>query len=125
MTPSESLLKLSLEPIEEASAAARRRLRDVLADDPRLDDLLLTTSELIANALRHADLSRESKIDIEVQRVDARLRVQVAYRGRPYRPNVRSAPDAAGGYGLLIIDNLSDTWNVSTVGEMTSTRVDI
>jgi anti-sigma regulatory factor (Ser/Thr protein kinase) len=71
------------------------------------DDAVLMASELITNALRHGTGEITLRIDVEGDR----LRVEVSDEG-----NVRVAPSpepgAHGGWGLGIVDQLSDDWGV-------------
>jgi anti-sigma regulatory factor (Ser/Thr protein kinase) len=85
---------------------------DVL-DEERLDALRLGVSEVVTNAVLHGS-SSEQAIDIALEvRADA-IRVTVAQSepafDRPDHPAPR--PDGTGGYGLPLLEALSDRWDV-------------
>jgi anti-sigma regulatory factor (Ser/Thr protein kinase) len=68
--------------------------------EPISDELALVVSELVTNAVRHA----EPPVRLELQADDERVTVAVA-DGSPGRPVARPAPaDAEGGRGLPMID---------------------
>jgi anti-sigma regulatory factor (Ser/Thr protein kinase) len=67
------------------------------------DDLALVVSELVTNAVRHA----EPPVSLEIQADDDRVTVAVA-DGSPGRPVAReAAEDAEGGRGMALVDLLA------------------
>jgi anti-sigma regulatory factor (Ser/Thr protein kinase) len=80
------------------------------------DDASLIVSELLANAVEHA----EGEIRLRATRTDHLLRVEVHDRGSG-RPEVRhGALDDEYGRGLLIIERIAARWGVepSPVGKL-------
>ena len=111
MTASEHIVRL---PADLASVAtARRFVRRVLADaglDELADDGQLATSELVANAVRHAGTGAVLRVDI-----DAEVRIAVE-DGHPELRQPVPAGDlehAESGRGLRIVAAVSSDWGVS------------
>ena len=99
---------------------ARGFIRDVLGPDwPRLDDVLLLTSEVASNAVRHTASGDGGKFEVSVAMLAAAstARVAVTDQGGSSAP-VAHPGDAgtdvaamtAGGRGLRIVDDLADRW---------------
>ena len=104
---SEIRLKLPARPT--SAREARDRVRPVLSswpDEAGRDTAILLLSEIVTNALRHAD----GEILITVTTEDHRLRTEV-HDGSATLPIPRP-PDETGGLGLILIDHLSDRWGV-------------
>jgi anti-sigma regulatory factor (Ser/Thr protein kinase) len=107
--------RLAVSP--EAAAEARHALDD-LADaipDGRLRDVRLLISELVTNAVRHADLGVDDAIDIVIDIADRMLRVEVHDPGGGFVPSTPS-PDPArpSGWGLYLVAELADRWGVDS-----------
>ena len=87
-------------------ARARQATAEMVSElhlEPIGDELALVVSELVTNAVRHA----EPPVRLEIQADDDRVTVAVA-DGSPGRPTPRTAPDdAEGGRGLPMIDLLA------------------
>ena len=80
-------------------------VRDMLAvwnADELTEVAELLTSELVANAVRHA----MTAVDLDVSWDDPTLRVEVR-DGSPDLPVIREVPGADGGYGLRIVGALA------------------
>jgi anti-anti-sigma factor len=109
--------ELVLAPIRTAPAVARAFVREVLRywqlalpDNTLVDRAVLLVSELVTNAVIHA-------------RTDLRLRVELrgdllhlAVRdGNPWqlRPATIPDPEAEGGRGLWLLDQLARSWGVN------------
>jgi anti-sigma regulatory factor (Ser/Thr protein kinase) len=100
-------------PQETRSGGAARRfvseqLRQWRYRGP-YDDVLIVTTELVSNALRHA----RSAVVLQLSLDRACLRLQVGDDSEA-RP-VRRAPDADGGYGLNIVNEVCTRWGVEHV----------
>jgi anti-sigma regulatory factor (Ser/Thr protein kinase) len=96
-------------PATASSAGmARRLVRQELAgfDAPRVEIAELLVSELVTNAVAHAESAPVMLIDVTGDAV--RVAVQDA---APGPVEVHCAPhDAAGGRGLLLVDSLASSW---------------
>ncbi|MEU7179727.1 MULTISPECIES: ATP-binding protein [Streptomyces] len=112
----EPLSVLSLHPVPESAALARRHFRR-LADGYGLgwpvDDGVLLVSELVGNAVRHAAADGPWLIRLEWWRIGHGLRTDVHSPGSPERVRMRAPePEATDGRGLLLLDHLATAWAV-------------
>ncbi len=100
-------LDLAVDPIGVRRA---RRLAAAFARHENVDavseSLVLVTSELVSNAVRHAD----SVVTITLTRNGPSIRVEVADDGDGLPQLRHPAATIAGGRGLLIIDGLASDW---------------
>ncbi len=112
MTPR---LHLRLVAGVEAAGTARRALERLDGDlDPqRREDLRLLVTELVTNAVRHADVPTGAAVELEVSVSSDRIRVEVRDAGDGFEQQPRSAGhDVASGWGLHLVERLSDAWGV-------------
>jgi anti-sigma regulatory factor (Ser/Thr protein kinase) len=105
--------RLSVTP--EAAAEARHALADVALEDGRERDVRLLVSELVTNAVRHADLEAGDVILLVIDVGDRMLRVEVHDPGGGFVPTA-PAPDPArpSGWGLYLVAELADRWGVDS-----------
>lgn len=93
----------------EAREHVRRLVRERDLDVRKLQSALLVTTELVTNALRHGegDIELILRLDHEV------LNVEVVDEGDGAGRGVRRRDeDEVGGWGLQIVDRLTDRWGV-------------
>jgi serine phosphatase RsbU (regulator of sigma subunit)/anti-sigma regulatory factor (Ser/Thr protein kinase) len=109
-----SLLRVQLQHDPLSVPTARGLVRQaVLSDDAAvspelLDAILLVTSELVTNGLRHG----EPPVLLSVDRKGHRLRLTVTDEGsRIPRPRM-AGPEATGGRGLFLVSALSTVWKI-------------
>jgi len=97
----------------EAVAAARRALDgfDVLLELGVFYDASLCVSELVTNAIIHAEAEPNQELRLDVQLDADTLRVTVTDPGNGFDPPQPSAGDESG-WGLYIVDRLSRRWGV-------------
>ncbi len=120
---SELLLSLQL-PSRDTSPADARDAMEALASvlDDAYDDLLVAVSELVTNAVRHADVGPDARIDLRVRRFDDRIRVEVTDEGTGFTKPADVRPLEAGqdhGCGLAMVDEFADRWGVDRGGGTT------
>ena len=115
---------VELDSTPEAAASARRALDGLGAGVPprRMRDVRLLVSELVTNAVRHADLTAEDRIRLRAELHTGTLRVEVRDPGkgfqlRPPEPD----PTRPSGWGLYLVDELADRWGVD--GHDRGTRI--
>ena len=115
-------MELELDNAVDSAADARRALSE-LADrmaPEKLDDARLLVSELVTNAIRHAQLTREAPIRLIVEESAGGLCVEVSDPGRGFDWTGRERrADEAGGWGLYLVDALADRWGVDRNGHTT------
>jgi len=104
-------------PCELSAVALARRfvthsLRAWELDTDELDDAVLLTSELAANAVLHA----RTELRVTVQaRDDGAVRVEV-YDDNSRMPVVAVPPeDATSGRGLQVLEHVADNWGIERV----------
>lgn len=100
----------------QASAAARGVVADTLsgvASRGELDDLLIIVTELVNNAVVHGGAAEAGdRVLVHVAAADLRLRAEVSSKGGPFELRAPSAVEEPGGFGLLLVDQLSSRWGV-------------
>jgi anti-sigma regulatory factor (Ser/Thr protein kinase) len=101
----------------EAAAEARHALDGVATGlpDGRERDVRLLVSELVTNAVRHANLSPGDVIRLVVDIADHTLRVEVHDPGGGFAPSAPEPdPTRPSGWGLYLVAELSDRWGVDS-----------
>ena len=109
-------INVRLTPDPEVVTTARHAL-DRLADflpPEKLEDIRLVVSELVTNSILHAGLSSDEQISLTVAVSASSVRGRVCDPGPgfevPSKPCPR--PDLRGGWGLPIVETISDRWGV-------------
>ena len=99
----------------EAAAEARHALAGISLADGRERDVRLLVSELVTNAVRHANLATADVILLVIDMGDHMLRVEVHDPGGGFVPTA-PAPDPArpSGWGLYLVAELADRWGVDS-----------
>ena len=112
----EAEIDVRFAPEPEVVTTARHTL-DGLADllpAEKLEDVRLVVSELVTNSILHAGLSTEDQISLTVKVSAGSVRGRVCDPGSgfeaPSEPHPR--PDLSGGWGLPIVEKISDRWGV-------------
>ena len=96
-----------------AAAMARRSVTSIEAGLPLRvrHRVALIVSELIANAVQHGGAGPSEEIELRVASTPHRLRVEVIDPGwGDLQPPRQRIQHAGGGYGLLLVEHLSDEW---------------
>ena len=108
-------LRLFLPPNPDSVPAARRAATDAartLLGPEQTPSLALLVSEVVTNALLHGDSDQDVEVVIAVD--DALVRVEVCDRGDGFVPAPKALDhDGDGGYGLYLVEQLSDRWGWS------------
>jgi anti-sigma regulatory factor (Ser/Thr protein kinase) len=123
MTP---LIDMTLEAGPAAASVARRSLSAIADKVPSetFEDVRLLVSELVTNSVRHSGLSTgdDVRVGFVVRMNNSCLRVEVADAGKGFEKTVTpSMPDQQSGWGLQIVERLSDRWGVGGESKAGST----
>ena len=101
----------TLRPDPRSPREARRLVRTQLegtASPAVLEAVLLAVSELVTNAVEHAGTTVELRTSV----ADGRVRIEVV-DGSGDLPHLRRpGPEALGGRGLLLVEEIADSWGV-------------
>ena len=77
-----------------------------------LDDVRLGISEVVAMFVRHSTLVDSSGLNIDIERSGHRVRVSISSTAPDQAGRFLVPADSDGGYGLTIIEAVSDRWGV-------------
>ena len=122
----DAVARLSLWFAGAANAAGAARTA-LMAIDDHLDaraqhDLRLVVTELMANSVKHSGIGPGSSVGLDAEVCPPTLRVEITDPGPGFEPEVKPAtpedPDRMGGWGLLLVDQLTERWGVER-GELT------
>jgi anti-sigma regulatory factor (Ser/Thr protein kinase) len=119
MTANANELRLEYDPEAVATAreAVRRRLGGLLSGD-RVDEAVLITDELVTNAIRHATAEGYGRIGLRFDITGTTVRVVVTDGSARFEWSGRDrADDVAGGFGLVLVDEIADRWGLSIDGK--------
>ena len=95
-----------------AAGRARRELSRLRADldPPLLESVRLLVTELLTNSVRHAGAD---SMELAVKVGSESVRVEIANSGSRFEPVQRDGEvDSDAGWGLFLVDRLSDAWGV-------------
>jgi anti-sigma regulatory factor (Ser/Thr protein kinase) len=108
-------LELTLPPAPASVGEARARVLDAVGSQLAADErqtLQLLVSELVTNAIRHANCKRPLEVRA---RWNSEVRVEVVDHGDGFIPRPRAGDLAEpGGFGLYLVGRLADRWGVET-----------
>jgi anti-sigma regulatory factor (Ser/Thr protein kinase) len=107
-------VKLAPDPEDVTNARhALDRLANFLPFE-KLEDVRLVVSELVTNSILHAGLSPDDQISLKVAVSDRAVCGSVCDRGTGFRipSKLGPRPDMSGGWGLPIVETISDRWGV-------------
>ena len=101
---------------DDAPTRARRSVRSQLEGQlpaTTASDAGLLVSELVTNSVVHANVGAGRALTVEVTTLDDRVRIAVTDPGSRLRPCMLPPdPGTPGGLGLLLVDELCETWGV-------------
>jgi anti-sigma regulatory factor (Ser/Thr protein kinase) len=100
-----------------AAREARRLVTEACSDvatELELEDILLLTSELVTNAIRHALMIEGDILTLVVDVGAGRARISVRDPGPGFSQSDAGGPasDLGTGWGLRLVEALSDAWGV-------------
>lgn len=86
-------------------------------------DVALVVSELVTNSVLHANVDEGRTLTVELTRLDDHVRINVIDPGSRLEPHVLPRdPERLGGWGLRVVEELSQAWGVARNG-IAGTRV--
>jgi anti-sigma regulatory factor (Ser/Thr protein kinase) len=106
-------IELTLQPTPHAAAQARIALDDLEHElgAALLKDLRLMVSELVTNSIRHSATGRRDSVELRAWLFENRFRIEVSDAGPGFRPVATAGRgEEEGGWGLFIVESLSDRW---------------
>jgi anti-sigma regulatory factor (Ser/Thr protein kinase) len=111
-------------------SAARHALSDELAAEgvvaPMRDDAVLVLSELVSNAIRHADPLPNGDIRVTWLLDTDRLHLEITDGGALTRPQAAvAAMSSLGGRGLDIVRTICSAWGVTQEGNAVTVWADL
>jgi len=84
-------------------------------DPESMSTLTLLVSEIVSNAVVHADAPPASEILLCVRLLDdGGVRVEVTDQGTGFTPVPRDPNQRGGGYGLYLVDHQASRWGVDS-----------
>lgn len=98
-----------------ATGRARQHVRSELSpilSASKVTDAELMTTELVSNAIRHAGLPEGDSIGLEFSVELETVRVAVVDAGSGFASAPPATEEGIGGWGLVLIERLSDRWGV-------------
>ncbi len=110
-------IDLKLAPKPEGALIARKAI-DPLAEllpPAKFEDVRLVVSELVANSILHARLSLKDRIALSVAVSGTSVQGKVCDPGSggfEVSSDPRPRADLSGGWGLPIVESISDRWGV-------------
>jgi len=111
--------RYQLERDVSAPSTARDVVEDVVAElGSRAADARIIASELVANSVRHSDAPAARPIELEVEFDADFVKIEVCDAGSGYERDAVKRRQAGhdGGFGLLLVSELSDAWGVTGNG---------
>jgi anti-sigma regulatory factor (Ser/Thr protein kinase) len=125
--PAQSLMfELAARPTA-GPAAGRAPLADRgTLPTPVRDDVLLLLTELVNNAVRHANAGGDRPVRVELHHRARTVSVAVFDQGTGFTAEPpHSQRDKSGGLGLFLVDQIADRWGITPTGSGTCVWLEI
>jgi anti-sigma regulatory factor (Ser/Thr protein kinase) len=110
------VIRLSIPADVSAPVVAREALNalDASLGAQLLEDSGLVVTEVVTNCVRHAGLAGSQQIDLKLSSFPRFLRIEVSDDGPGFigEPASSKPDQAPGGWGLWLVDQLTDRWGV-------------
>jgi anti-sigma regulatory factor (Ser/Thr protein kinase) len=110
-----SQVELRLPPEPIAPTLARAAVAAVGLPEAVASDIELLATEIVSNAVRHANLDPSEEIILRIV-ADGYVRVEVTDLGPPFEPKLRRLEPGPSGWGLFLVDTISTSWGVEAEG---------
>ena len=115
-------ISLSLPAVPSSATAARSEVTQRLAQritNGALEDVRLLLTELITNALRHSGMTSDDQIEVKAELSDGTVRIEVHDAGLDGPVEIRKPGVRGGGYGLFLVEHLTNQWGVEQLNGTT------
>ncbi|WP_405145086.1 ATP-binding protein [Sphaerisporangium sp. NBC_01403] len=99
----------SPESVSQARAYVRGKLGE---DHPALDDVTLLVSEVVTNAVIHSNSRNGGRVTLALADCYDFIHVDVVDEGGEMIPQVGAGIFAESGRGLMLVEQISDHWDV-------------
>jgi len=98
----------------DSAAEARRAIAQLRADldPPLMETLRLLVTELVTNSVRHTDCDSLT-LTIAIGR--SGVLTEVVDTGSEFDPEEAASDDPDSGWGLFLVQRLSQNWGVTTI----------
>lgn len=80
--------------------------------DEEIGELNLALTEALTNLLQHAEIRTKSELRVQIE--DTRVHVLIADDSPPFEPGHSPDEEREGGFGLLLLNMLTDEVSVET-----------
>src|SRR5829696_7709578 len=101
-----------------AAKIERIALDDLELGAELIKDLRLMVSELVTNSIRHAAPEKADSVGLRAWLYDNRFKIEVSDSGPGFERVVTAGRgDEIGGWGLFIVQSLSDRWGAERRGD--------
>jgi LytS/YehU family sensor histidine kinase len=111
--------RLPQAPVAVPAARAALTPLEGAVDPNTFETLRLLVSELVGNSVRHASEEANENIELSVDASREAIRVEVSDGGGGFDATPRGEDaDQASGWGLHLLDSLSDRWGTERNGRM-------
>jgi anti-sigma regulatory factor (Ser/Thr protein kinase) len=109
--------EVRLRPESAAPSLARAAIAAAASGEPAVvvADAELLTSEVVSNAVRHAELDPSQEIVVRIV-ADGYVRVEVVDQGPPFEVDLRRTGSGSSGWGLFLVDAVASSWGVEREG---------
>ena len=107
-------------PTEPTAPRIGRRSVQVIesfADSAVVDDVKLLVSELVTNSVKHATVPGGGRIDLVVEVLEDSVLVSVRDPGMGFEHRPRDRRNRRSGWGLYLVDEISDRWGIERVAD--------
>ena len=98
----------------DSAADARRAIAQLRADldPPLMETLRLLVTELVTNSVRHTDCE---SLMLRIAIGKSAVLTEVVDDGPGFDPEVAASADPDCGWGLFLVQRLSQSWGVTTI----------
>lgn len=115
-------ISLSLPAVPSSATTARSEVTRRLAQritNGALEDVRLLLTELFTNALRHSNATSDDEIGVRAELSGGTVRIEVHDPGRDGPVELHKPGTHGGGYGLFLVERLTNQWGVERLNGTT------